>query len=213
MTPSRSTRISPATGTLSAKPVSTAATVLRPEAIVIAPDGKNAYVTSENTDTLAQYAISPTTGKITPLSPATVTTATSGSIGLAVTPAADLSAKATAPATVKHASALTYTIKIRNAGPSQAWQAALTDHLPAGTAFGSATADRGTCSRPRAGTRGATVTCHLGTLGTGATWRIQIKVTVKATSGTIRDKATVTSVTPDPRPGNNTAAACTKITR
>lgn len=140
--------INPATGTLSAKPVSTAA-ALRPEAIVIAPGGKDAYVTSENTDILSQYAISPATGKITPLSPATVTTATSGSIGLAVTPAADLSAKATAPATVKHGSALTYTIKIRNAGPLQAWQAALTDHLPAGTAFRSATTDRGTCSRPR----------------------------------------------------------------
>jgi uncharacterized repeat protein (TIGR01451 family) len=205
--------ISPATGALSPKPVSTAATGLHPEAIVIAPDGKNAYVTSENKGTLSQYAISPATGRITPLSPATITTPPSGSIGLAVTPAADLSAKATAPATVKRGSALTYTIKIRNTGPSQAWQAAVTDHLPAGTAFRSATTASGHCTAPRAGTRGATVKCHLATLRTGATWSIQIKATIKASHGTIRDKATVTSVTPDPRPGSNTATAPTKITR
>jgi 6-phosphogluconolactonase len=79
-------RINPATGALSRRPVSTAPTVLHPEAIVIAPDGKNAYVTSENKGALSQFAISPATGKITPLSPATVTTPPSGSLGLAVTP-------------------------------------------------------------------------------------------------------------------------------
>jgi 6-phosphogluconolactonase len=204
--------INPATGALSSKPVSTAATVLHPEAIVIAPDGKNAYVTSENTDTLSQFAISPATGKITSLSPATVTTATSGSIGLAVTPAADLTAKVSAPATARHGSALTYTIKIRNAGPSQAWQARVTDHLPAGTAFRTATTASGHCSRPAGGTRGATVTCHLGALKAGATWRIRIKISVKAGTGTIRDQASITSVTPDPRRGNNTATASTRIT-
>jgi uncharacterized repeat protein (TIGR01451 family) len=205
--------ISPATGTLSSKPVSTAVTVLHPEAIVIAPDGKNAYVTSENKGTLSQYAISPATGKITPLSPATVTTPPSGSLGLAITPAADLSAKLTAPAAARPGQTLTYTIKITDTGPSDAWQAAVTDQLPSGTAFRSASATSGQCSHPGAGTRGATVRCHLGTLKTGAAWRIQITVTVTASSGTIRGKATVTSVTPDPRTGNNTATAPTKITR
>jgi uncharacterized repeat protein (TIGR01451 family) len=51
--------------------------------------------------------------------------------GLAVTPAADLTAALTAPATARRGQALTYTITIRDAGPSQAWQAALTDHLAA----------------------------------------------------------------------------------
>jgi 6-phosphogluconolactonase len=80
-------RISPGTGALSAKPASTAATVLHPEAIALAPDGGNAYVTSENKGVLSQFAISPATGKITPLSPATVTIPPSGSLGVAVTPA------------------------------------------------------------------------------------------------------------------------------
>ena len=78
-------RINPRTGTLSSKPVSTAATVLHPEAIALSADGKNAYVTSENDPEMAQYTINPTTGKITAMTPATVKTA-SGSLGLAVTP-------------------------------------------------------------------------------------------------------------------------------
>jgi 6-phosphogluconolactonase (cycloisomerase 2 family) len=78
-------RINQRTGTLSSKAVSTAATILHPEAIVIAPNGKSAYVTSENDGKVAQYTINPTTGKISPMTPATVATA-SGSLGLAVTP-------------------------------------------------------------------------------------------------------------------------------
>jgi DNA-binding beta-propeller fold protein YncE len=72
---------------VAAKPASTAATVLHPEAIALAPDGNNAYVTSENNGVLSQFAISPATGKLTPLSPATVTIPPSGSLGVAVTPA------------------------------------------------------------------------------------------------------------------------------
>ena len=78
--------ISPATGALSARPVSTARTVPVPEAIALSPDGKNAYVTSEGQGALSQFAISPVTGKITPLSPATVTAPSHGSLGVAVTP-------------------------------------------------------------------------------------------------------------------------------
>jgi DNA-binding beta-propeller fold protein YncE len=78
--------ISPATGALSAKPVSTGRTVPAPEAIALSPDGKNAYVTSEGEGALSQFAISPVTGKITPLSPATVTAPSHGSLGVAVTP-------------------------------------------------------------------------------------------------------------------------------
>jgi DNA-binding beta-propeller fold protein YncE len=78
--------ISPATGALSARPVSTAATVPAPEASALSPDGKNAYVTSEHEGALSQFAISPVTGKITPLSPATVTAPSHGSLGVAVTP-------------------------------------------------------------------------------------------------------------------------------
>ena len=76
-------RINAATGALSRRPASTARTVLAPELIALAPDGKNAYVTGD-IGNLSQYAISPATGKITPLAPATITTPPGGSIGLAV---------------------------------------------------------------------------------------------------------------------------------
>jgi uncharacterized repeat protein (TIGR01451 family) len=124
-----------------------------------------------------------------------------------------LAAKVTAPATARPGPALTYTITITDRGPSDAWQAALTDHLPAGTTFRSASAASGQCSHPRAGTRGATVKCRLGKLEAGGAWRIQVKVTIKASSGTVRDKATGVSVTPDPRRNNNTTSTATKITR
>jgi uncharacterized repeat protein (TIGR01451 family) len=199
-------RINPATGALSPKPFSTAATVRHPETMVIAPGGKNAYVTSENDGALSQFAINPATGKITPLSPPVVPTA-SGSLGLAVTPAADLSAKVGAPATARPGRVLTYAIKISDAGPSQAWQTAVTDRLPAGTAFRSATTASGHCTIPRAGARGATVTCHLARLPAGAAWRIQIRVTVQASTGTLRDRAHVTSVTPDPHIGGSRVTA------
>jgi len=74
----------------------------------------------------------------TPLSPPVVMVA-SGALGLAITPAAELSSKLSAPATVRHWQTLTYIIKITDTGPSAAWQAALIDHLPAGTAFRTAT--------------------------------------------------------------------------
>ena len=206
-------RINAATGVLSRSPASSAGTVRAPELIVLAPDGKNAYVTGDIGGDLSQYAISPATGKITSLSPATVTTPPGGSLGLAVTPDADLAAKVNAPATARHAETLSYTIKITNVGPSEAWRVALTDHLPSTTAFRNAKNTRGHCSAPKAGTSGATVRCHLAKLKVGAAWRIQINVTAKASRGTIRDKANVTSVTPDPRTSNNTATTHTKITK
>jgi uncharacterized repeat protein (TIGR01451 family) len=205
--------IGPRTGALSARPVSTARTVPAPEAIALSPDGRNAYVTSEGDGALSQFAISAVTGKITRLSPATVTAPSHGSLGVAVTPAADLAAEVAAPATARHGHALTYTIKITGQGPSAAWQLALAEHLPAGTAFRAATAGRGHCTAPRAGARGATVKCHLAILTVGAAWRIHITVTVKARTGTLRDQAKATSVTPDPGTGNNTATASTKVTR
>jgi 6-phosphogluconolactonase (cycloisomerase 2 family) len=66
--------------------VSSARTVLHPEAIKLAPDGTSAYVTSENDPQLSQYTINSTTGKLTPMSPATVPTTGSGSLGLAIAP-------------------------------------------------------------------------------------------------------------------------------
>lgn len=60
------------------------------------------------------------------------------------------------------------------------------------------------------------MTCRLGTLAVGVAWRIHIRVTIKASTGTIRDKASITGDTPDPRTGNDGtaphAALCRSLT-
>jgi hypothetical protein len=48
-------------------------------------DRGRAYVTSENDGKISQYTINPSTGRITPMSPASVATG-SGSLGIAVAP-------------------------------------------------------------------------------------------------------------------------------
>ena len=54
--------------------MATVATGHLPESVTIAPGGKSAYVTDPLDGTIWQYRISPATGKLTPDSPATVTT-------------------------------------------------------------------------------------------------------------------------------------------
>jgi anti-anti-sigma factor len=119
------------------------------------------------------------------------------------------------PSSVTSGSDLTYTIKIANAGPSEAWRVTLTGHLPYATRFQKASATGGRCSGARAGARGATITCHLGTINSGGSRhvRIQVKITVTASQQVIASTAKVKSVTPDPLRSNNTATVHTKITK
>jgi len=62
-----------------------------PYDVAVSPQGTSVYVVDVSPSSAAgevsQYTISPATGKITPLSPATVTIPPSGSLGVAVTPA------------------------------------------------------------------------------------------------------------------------------
>ncbi len=207
-------RIDPVTGTLSPMSPATVPAGHLVQAVVIAPDGKSAYVPSETLNKVWQYSIDPATGKLTPKSPAAVPAGT-GSEALAVTPDADGSVKVTAPASAATGSDLTYTIKITDAGPSAAWRVTLTDRLPYATRFLKASATGGRCSGGRAGTPGATVTCHLSTINSGSsrTARIQVKITSTSSQRVITDAAKTSSVTPDPRRSNNTATAHTKITK
>ena len=119
-----------------------------------------------------------------------------------------------APASVTRGSGLTYTIKISNAGPSTAWRVTLTDHLPHAARFQKASATGGRCSGPRAGTRGATVTCLLGkiTAEAPAPRASRSRSPSTSTQRVITNTAKIKSVTPDRR-SNNTATAHTKITK
>jgi uncharacterized repeat protein (TIGR01451 family) len=109
-----------------------------------------------------------------------------------VASSADLSlTKSDSPDPVTVGQELTYTITVSNAGPDAAQNVSVTDTLPAGVTFGSASASQGTCS----GT--ATVTCSLGTIAASGSATVTIKVTPTA-AGTLSNTASVSSTTADP---------------
>src|SRR5262249_5039551 len=81
-----------------------------------------------------------------------------------VTPIADLSiTKTDGPDPVNAGANLTYTINASNAGPSPAANVTVTDTLPAGVSFVSATGTGWAC-----GNAGGTVTCTRAAMPTGA---------------------------------------------
>jgi len=99
---------------------------------------------------------------------------------------------------------LTYTLNVDNHGPSPATGVHVTDPLPAGLTFGSATPTQGTCSL-----NGSTVTCDLGVLPAFAQATITLAVT-PTTVATITNTASVTGNEPDSIPANNAASETTK---
>jgi uncharacterized repeat protein (TIGR01451 family) len=96
---------------------------------------------------------------------------------------------------------LTYTIVVANAGPSSATGVVVTDILPAGVSFISATPTQGNCS----GT--TTVTCNLGTIANAATATISLQVTLPSTPGPVSNTATVATSSTDPNPANNSSTS------
>jgi uncharacterized repeat protein (TIGR01451 family) len=97
---------------------------------------------------------------------------------------------------------LTYTIVVANGGPNTATGVTVTDILPPGTTFQSATPG-GACS----GT--TTITCNAGTLTSGASATFTLTVTLPSTAGTVTNTATVTAAatSADPNPSNNSASS------
>ncbi len=123
---------------------------------------------------------------------------------------ADLSLDKTAPSSVAAGEQLTYTLTVTNSGPEDAPNITLTDNLPTGVAFQSASTG---CSH-NGGTPGA-VTCNLGSLTNGAnkTIKIGVKVNPALAGGTnLVNNASVTSGASDPTPGNNSDPAATGVT-
>jgi YVTN family beta-propeller protein len=78
------------TGQLSAKTPATIGAGNNPLAIALSPDGTSAYVTNDNpfpaAATVSQYTINPTTGTLSPKTPATIGTEGSAPDGIAVSP-------------------------------------------------------------------------------------------------------------------------------
>ncbi|MEW6682907.1 MAG: DUF11 domain-containing protein [Nitrospirota bacterium] len=122
-------------------------------------------------------------------------------VSTTVTSSADLTISKFGPSTATVGQPMAYTIGVSNAGPSPATGVTVTDTLPAGVTYGSATwtgASSGTCAFAN-----PTVTCSIGTLASGASVTITITVTPTAT-GTLNNSATVSSPTSDPTPGDHT---------
>jgi uncharacterized repeat protein (TIGR01451 family) len=102
---------------------------------------------------------------------------------------------------------LTYTIVIANQGPLTATMVTLTDPLPPGLTFGSATSSQGSCML----TGGNTVTCALGNLINGAAATVTMHIT-PTTAGLIANTVTVAGIKPDLDMQNNLATVSTMVT-
>lgn len=106
------------------------------------------------------------------------------------------------PATFGSDQFIQYNINVSNGGPATATGVSLTDTLPAGVTFVSATVSpvpQGSCSQSA-----GTVTCALGTLTPFQGVSVTIYVTPNA-AGNVTNTATATATQDDPNPGNNTA--------
>jgi uncharacterized repeat protein (TIGR01451 family) len=100
---------------------------------------------------------------------------------------------------------VSYTIHARNHGPAAASQVRVTDTLPAGMGFESATSDRGTCAFTN-----QVVTCDVGVLERSE----EVTLTVVGqfpNEGVFANAATVTAFEEDPEPGNNSGSVSTTV--
>ena len=103
---------------------------------------------------------------------------------------------------------LTYTLEVDNAGPGEAAGVRVEDVLPEGlTAIEVVTAPGWNCQ-----ITGTAVGCDLmGNLPVDQTRSIVIRSRVAASSGTLENRATVSSTTIDPNPGGDAGSAATQI--
>ena len=100
------------------------------------------------------------------------------------------------PDPVQAGNNLTYTVFVANNGPANATGVTMTETVPAGVSFVSATPTQGSCS----GT--SPVVCNLGSLAVNADATVTLVVTPTA-AGTISNTASVTGNENDPTPAND----------
>jgi len=108
--------------------------------------------------------------------------------------------KTGSPSTVTLPGNITWTMVVTNNGPDADTGVTITDPMPAGNTFVSASSTQGTC------TGGAILNCDIGNMAAGATVTITL-VTTPSTPGTVTNTATVVGNKPETNTGNNTASA------
>ncbi len=127
----------------------------------------------------------------------------SRSVDTPVTPQADVAVTKTGPAKAIAGTNVVFTITVTNQGPSSATNVVLNDATPQGLTFVS---NAGDCM--------SLFPCSFGTLASGATRTVTATYFVPpgyTTPDPIVNQATVSSTTPDPAPGNNTAQAAVSL--
>jgi uncharacterized repeat protein (TIGR01451 family) len=128
-------------------------------------------------------------------------------------PLADLSIDKTDSADpVNVGDEFTYTLRVLNNGPNTATAVIVTDVLPTGTSFVSAssTTPGVTCDSTVGVSGNDVITCRLASLAPGAGFDVSVVVTADAV-GAVVNTASATSSTPDPDPSDNTDSEGTVI--
>jgi uncharacterized repeat protein (TIGR01451 family) len=161
--------------------------------------------TSTNTLTAGSHTLS---AVFTPTDPTLYNSSTSNTVPYTITAPAstDLAITKTGPATVTGGGPISYALTATNNGPDPATGVTVSDPLPAGVGFVSASSSVGTCTNAS-----GTVTCAIGNLASAGTATIMIDATAPATAGTVTNTATVSGNETDPNPANNTASASTQV--
>ncbi len=120
-------------------------------------------------------------------------------------PSADVSiTKTMDPPTPVAGDPVTFTLSVRNAGPSTASAVAIHDQLDPALSGATTTTTAGTCAVDA----GGELTCDLGDLASGGTAVVTVTADLAPDyTGTLANTGTVTSQTPDPNPVNNSATA------
>jgi uncharacterized repeat protein (TIGR01451 family)/MYXO-CTERM domain-containing protein len=122
-------------------------------------------------------------------------------------PNADLSITAVdAPDPVATGGALSYTVNVANSGPSAATNVVVTDTLPAGSTFVSATGTGFSCVEAA-----GVVTCTTPSMNPGEATAITIQVSAPAAAGTAVSTAQVAADEFDPDASNNSASVQTTV--
>jgi uncharacterized repeat protein (TIGR01451 family) len=119
---------------------------------------------------------------------------------------ADLAISKTGPASASAGQNVTYTLSVTNTGPSDAQNVMVSDMLPSGESFVSASVGSGSGTTYSSG--------NLGTLAAGGSRVITVVAHVSSSPGssTLTDTATVSSSTGDANLANNTARTTTAVT-
>jgi uncharacterized repeat protein (TIGR01451 family) len=119
---------------------------------------------------------------------------------------ADLSIAETAPSNLALSSELTYTITVVNTGPDTAKNVTLTDTLPSGVAFISASPKQYGCQ-----VTGNIIACNLGDIANQDSTTVSLLVRTTS-AGILTNTVTVISEATDPALANNTSQVSTNVT-